>query len=109
MRVEMPTAKFAGKIRHAQVEDSAQIAELATQLGYPSSRDEIVRRLVEMQGSDDSDVFVAQLAGGEIAGWIGVFVFSSIVDESRVEISGLVVDEKHRSLGIGEKLLERAE
>jgi len=66
--MEMPTAKFAGKIRHAQREDSARIAELATQLGYPSSRDEIVRRLAEMQGSDDSDVFVAQLAGGETRG-----------------------------------------
>ena len=38
-----------------------------------------------------------------------MFVFRSIADEPRVEISGLVVDERLRSQGIGEKLLARAE
>ena len=38
-----------------------------------------------------------------------MFVFRSIAEDPRVEVSGLVVDEKRRSQGIGEKLLERAE
>jgi GNAT superfamily N-acetyltransferase len=101
--------KFPGTIRLARPADSARIAELATQLGYPSNPDEICRRLEQIQLSDESSVFVAELDEGEIAGWIGMFVFRSIVDEPRVEISGLVVDEKRRSQGIGEKLLERAE
>jgi GNAT superfamily N-acetyltransferase len=100
---------FVGTIRPAQREDSARIAELATQLGYPSSADEITRRLEQIQLSNESSVFVAELSQGEIAGWIGMFVFRSIADEPRVEVSGLVVDEKRRSQGIGEKLLERAE
>jgi len=101
--------KFSGTIRLARPADSERIAELATQLGYPSNPDEISRRLEQIQRSDESSVFVAELDEGEIAGWIGMFVFRSIADEPRVEISGLVVDEKRRSQGIGEKLLERAE
>jgi GNAT superfamily N-acetyltransferase len=107
--VSTPGAKFAGKIRAAQPQDSARIAELAVQLGYPAIAEEIAGRIEETQHSNESSVFVAELAGGEIAGWIGVFVFRSIVDEPRAELSGLVVDESVRSQGIGEKLLERAE
>lgn len=96
-------------VRPAQPQDSAQIAELATQLGYPSNPSETARRLGEIQRSSESCIFVAQLGGGEIAGWIGMFVFRSIADEPRVEISGFVVDEAIRSQGIGAQLLERAE
>ena len=101
--------KFACEIRPAQPEDSAQIAKLLTQLGYPSNPNETARRLGEIQRSSESCIFVAQLAGSEIAGWIGLFVFRSIADEPRVEISGLIVDEQVRSQGIDEKPLDRAE
>ncbi len=104
-----PATKFAGKIRAAEARDAARLAELAMQLGYPTTAKEIARRIEETQRSSESTVFVAQLAGGEIAGWIGVFVFRSIAGEPRVEISGLVVDENLRSQGIGAKLLVRAE
>jgi GNAT superfamily N-acetyltransferase len=101
--------KFPATIRPAHRRDSARISELATQLGYPSHADEIIRRLEEIQRSDESSVFVAETAEDDIAGWIGMFVFRSIAEEPRVEVSGLVVDEKQRSQGIGEKLLDRAE
>ena len=104
-----PGAKFAGKIRCAEARDAARLAELAAQLGYPATAQEIARRIEETQHLGESSVFVAELAGGEIAGWTGVFLFRSIVDEPRVELSGLVVDEHVRSQGIGEKLLSRAE
>jgi GNAT superfamily N-acetyltransferase len=107
--VSTPETKFTGRIRPAQPEDSARIAELATQLGYPSNPHDIARRLAQLQRSEESGVLVAQLRGGEIAGWIGMFVFRSISDDPRVEISGFVVDEDLRSQGIGGKLLEGAE
>jgi GNAT superfamily N-acetyltransferase len=107
--VSKQVAKFAGKIRPAQPHDSSRIAELATQLGYPSNTDEIARRLEEIQHSNESGIFVAQLAGGKIVGWIGVFIFRSITDEPCVEVRGFVVDEGLRSRGIGERLLDRAE
>jgi GNAT superfamily N-acetyltransferase len=100
---------FAGKIRAAQASDHARIAELAGQLGYPSTSEEIARRLQGMNGSADAAVFVAELDSGEIAGWIAVFVYRTVEADARAEVSGLVVDERFRSQRVGERLLARAE
>ena len=101
--------KFSGEIRTARPEDSARIAELAGQLGYPSSAAEIERRFAGMKASGEHVVFVAQLADGSIAGWIGAFVYRSVEADARIEISGLVVDDRFRSQAVGRFLLERAE
>ena len=105
----MMDEKSAVQIRPPCAEDNARLAELAGQLGYPSSTAEIAKRLAGMEGRRDHAVFVAQLASGEIAGWIGVFIYRSVEADARAEISGLVVDERVRSQGIGPQLLERAE
>ena len=54
-------------------------------------------------------MFVAELGGGEIAGWIAVFVYRTVEADARAEVSGLVVDERFRSQRVGEHLLARAE
>ena len=100
---------FAGEIRTARAADYARMAELAGQLGYPSSGDEIARRLAGMSASGEHVVFVAQLADGAIAGFVGAFVYRAVEADARVEISGLVVDERYRSQAVGRFLLERAE
>jgi GNAT superfamily N-acetyltransferase len=100
---------FAGKIRAAQAPDVARIAELAGQLSYPSTPEEIARRLQGMNDSADAAVFVAELETAEIAGWIAVFVYRTIEADARAEVSGLVVDERFRSQRVGERLLARAE
>lgn len=96
-------------IRSPEPRDYARMAELAGQLSYKSTADEIALRLSGMRGSPDHAVFVAETADGGIAGWIGVFIFRCVEANARAEISGLVVDERMRSLGIGRRLLERAE
>lgn len=96
-------------MREACSHDFARIAELSTQLSYPASLKDIARRMEGMQDSRDHAVFVAVREGGEIAGWLGVFVLRSVEADARAEISGLVVDEKVRSRGIGSQLLARAE
>lgn len=112
---EMTTAanpeakKSAVNIRAPQPRDYPRMAELAGQLGYKAEAEEIARRISGMRDSQDHAVFVAQTADGDIAGWIGVFLFRCVEANARAEISGLVVDEKVRSLGIGRQLLERAE
>jgi GNAT superfamily N-acetyltransferase len=103
-----PAGEFAGEIREAQPQDYARIAELAGQLGYPSSPDEIAKRLDGMQRSDEHAVFVAQI-GSELAGWLAVFVYRVVEADARAEISGFVVDEHFRSQRIGMHLLARAE
>lgn len=96
-------------IRLPEPRDYARMAELAGQLSYKSNTEEIARRLLGMRGSADHAVFVAQTGDGEIVGWIGAFVYRCVEADARAEISGLVVDERVRSLGIGRRLLERAE
>lgn len=104
-----PAREFAGEIREPRAEDHARIAELAGQLMYASSASDIAKRLEGMQQSKEHAVFVAELAGGEIAGWIAVFVCRTVEADARAEVSGLVVDERFRSQGIGLHLLARAE
>jgi len=100
--------EFAGEIREALPQDYARIAELAGQLGYPSSPDEIAKRLDGMQHSNEHAVFVAQV-GSEIAAWLAVFVYRVVEADARAEISGFVVDERYRSQRVGMHLLARAE
>lgn len=103
-----PAGKVAYEIREARPQDYARIAELAGQLGYASSADEIAKRLDSRKGLQEHAVFVAQL-GDEIAGWLGAYVCHTVEADARAEISGLVVDERYRSQGVGPLLLARAE
>jgi GNAT superfamily N-acetyltransferase len=100
---------FAGEIRPARPDDYSRMAELAGQLGYPSSASDVARRVAGLNATGEHVVFVAQLADGTIAGWIGAFVYRCVEADARVEISGLVVDERFRSQAVGRFLLERAE
>ncbi len=100
---------FAEKIRPVEPPDHARISELAGQLSYPSTPQEIARRLKGIKDSAEAAVFVAELETGEIAGWIAVFVYRTVEADARAEVSGLVVDERFRSQRVGEHLLARAE
>jgi GNAT superfamily N-acetyltransferase len=101
--------EFAGEIREARPQDYARIAELAGQLTYPSSAEQIAERLGGMRRSQETAVFVAQLPSGEIAAWVAVFVYRVVEADARAEISGFVVDERYRSQKVGMHLLARAE
>ncbi len=103
------SSAFVGKIRPAQPSDDARIAELAGQLSYPSTPEEIARRLQGLQRTAEAAVFVAELEAAEVAGWIAVFVYRTVEADARAEVSGLVVDERFRSQRVGEHLLARAE
>jgi GNAT superfamily N-acetyltransferase len=100
--------QFAGEIREAQPQDYARIADLAGQLSYPSSPEEIAKRFEGMKRSNEHAVFVAQLKG-EIVGWVAVFVYRVVETDARAEISGFVVDERYRSQQVGKHLLAHAE
>jgi GNAT superfamily N-acetyltransferase len=96
------------EIRPAQPEDATSIAVLATQLGYPSSTEEVKRRLALIPRGGDHAVLVAVL-DGYVMGWLHVFVCHLVESDTRAEIGGLVVNENHRGRGIGRKLMTLAE
>lgn len=102
-------AQTACVVRLPQAGDYERMADLAGQLGYPSTGRQVRQRLETMRDSNQYGLYVAELTGGRIAGWIGVYVFRAIELEPFVEISGLVVDESMRSQGIGKALLSAAE
>jgi GNAT superfamily N-acetyltransferase len=105
----MPARDFNGVIRAPHEQDYIRLAELAGQLSYPSTAEDIAQRLATMAGSRDHAVFVAEIQGGEIAGWIAVFVSRGVEVNPRGEISGLIVDERFRSPAVGKHRLARAE
>ncbi len=96
------------RVRLATAADAEQITRLSGQLGYPASTAETLRRLVEIGGNGEHAVLVAE-SSGLLLGWIHVVVSHSLLTERRAEIAGLVVDEQHRSRGIGQALMEDAE
>jgi GNAT superfamily N-acetyltransferase len=96
-------------VRAAQAQDSNRMADLAVQLGYECTGQEVQRRLREMHDSRQYAVYVAELYGCNVVGWIAAYVFRAVELETFAEISGLIVDETLRSSGIGKLLLDAAE
>jgi GNAT superfamily N-acetyltransferase len=96
-------------IRCARPCDCDAMAVLAGQLGYECTGEEVGKRINHMQDAEKYAVFVAELPLGQIAGWIGVYLFWTVETGRRAEINGLVVDQSIRSRGIGKILLDAAE
>jgi GNAT superfamily N-acetyltransferase len=95
-------------IRRALLGDAAAIAALSGQLGYPASEADVRVRLTAALADADNDVFVA-IASNAVAGWIHVYGVHTLESDAHAEIAGLIVDEAHRSHGIGQALVVRAE
>ena len=96
-------------IRAARVEDIAAISALCTQLGYPSSPEQIGERLDAILADSEHIVLVAERATGEVIGWVQIHVRKLIVVDRHAEIVGLVVAKAHRGWNVGRRLLEAAE
>lgn len=108
-RSNVVSARSMCAVRPPEPSDYDRMADLAGQLGYPCTGEQIRMRVAEMQDSNQCAVYVARLSGGQIAGWIGAYIFRAVEVDSCAEISGLVVDQQIRSRGIGRVLLEAAE
>jgi GNAT superfamily N-acetyltransferase len=94
-------------LRPATPADAPKLADLTTQLGYPTSPEEAETRLRDLASRPENAVLVAE-EDGEVAGWIHVSALYSLEMEPTALIQGLVVDEAHRGGGIGAALVEAA-
>ena len=97
------------QIRPAKLADAPRIAELAGQLGYPSTPAQIRRRFRTLQPASQNAVFVAELPNEGVVGWVHVSKVPLLDVDVRAEIDGLVVAEGQRSLGAGARLMAAAE
>lgn len=97
------------KIRRAKGGDAPRLAELATQLGYPSTAPQLRQRLRQISPASQNAVFVAEAMDAGVVGWLHVSKQALLESDIRAEVNGLVVKEGHRSLGAGARLLVAAE
>jgi len=94
-------------IRSAHLDDVSAIANLSTQLGYPSRPEETEIRLRDVLNQSDGSILVAEDQGA-VVGWLQVVGTHYIDSDPFALITGLVVDETRRSKGIGAALVEAA-
>jgi N-acetylglutamate synthase-like GNAT family acetyltransferase len=95
-------------IRRAEDSDAQAVAELSRQLGYPATREEIGARIRRLQALEDHAVLVA-VRGGAVIGWVHVQARRSLELADYGEITGMVVDERSRSGGVGAQLVAATE
>jgi GNAT superfamily N-acetyltransferase len=96
-------------IREAARGDAQQIAALLTQLGYPSTGDQVSQRLAYWLPDPMSLVLVAE-HGGRIDGCLSLHAIPYLERTGRwARIESLVVDESSRGHGTGRSLVAAAE
>jgi predicted N-acetyltransferase YhbS len=94
--------RVKAKLRAAQPEDAPRISVLLDQLGWVVPPDKVV---VELSASPTTEVVVAEL-DREVVGLIAVTTRRQFQRAGKlITIDTLVVDERHRSRGIGEQLV----
>jgi GNAT superfamily N-acetyltransferase len=105
----MNSANLRVKIRLARSKDAARLAELSSQLGYPSTALETLQRMRKLKPASLNALFVAEDRDAGVVGWAHVSVNNLIEVGTRAELNGLIVAEGRRSLGAGARLLAAAE
>ncbi len=96
-------------IRRATMDDSSALADLSTQLGYPTSQIQSANRLGVILDSNEHSILVACLADGTVVGWVHVFLAFRVESDPFAEIGGFVVAKEFRRQGIGRCLLAAVE
>ena len=89
-------------------DDAGAVANLATQLGYPSSEVQLAERIAQVQGREEAAAMVAEDAGNVVA-WVHVELRRTLVADQHAQVMALVVDERCRGRGIGAALMAEAE
>ena len=93
------------RVRPMQEQDAAAVADLAGQLGYPSTAAQMRTRFGILSAEANSAAFVAEGVGGRVIGWIHVVGRAFLEMDPYAEIAGLVVDAGARRMGAGKELV----
>jgi len=108
-RAAYGSRSMSTRIRRMALRDAEAVAELTTQLGYPVESDALAGRIGPLLEETSSAVLVAVDAEDRPIGWLHVAMQLSLEGDPRVHIMGLVIDDRHRSAGIGQELLAAGE
>jgi GNAT superfamily N-acetyltransferase len=91
-------------IREIVPEDAGAIAELSDQLGYEASSGEMKARIEAMLPLPADHLAVVACFKDEVVGWVEAEVVRHLQSPAHALITGLVVKEGVRSLGVGKRL-----
>ena len=96
-------------VRTAGRGDAGAIAALTAQLGYDEAEDEIRKRIEEIRGQGNGEIYVAVVPPDVVVGWIQVFALLLLELPPLAEVGGIIVDARYRRIGVGRSLIEAAE
>jgi len=96
-------------VREAREDDATAVAELLGELGYPTSAAQAAERIEKIAADPSTSLLVAE-ADSELAGFGALHVQNLVErDEPGCEVAGLVVGERFRRSGIGDRLMQALE
>ncbi len=96
-------------VRRSEVADAAELADLMTQLGYPTRASEMEMRM-ETICADKNYATLVAVSEGKVCGMIGIFTcYTYEHNGPSGRILALVVSEKMRGCGVGQALIAAAE
>jgi PhnO protein len=94
-------------IRRCRLSDARAVAELATDLGYPTDAAQAATRLAYLLGRAEDAIFAAE-DEGVVVGWLHAREMRELESEPCGEIAGLVVAAPRRGQGHGKALVQAA-
>ncbi|HST29429.1 MAG TPA: GNAT family N-acetyltransferase [Chthoniobacterales bacterium] len=96
-------------VRPAETTDAAALADLMTQLGYPTRTSEMEMRMEAIGAEKNYATFVA-VSDGKVCGMIGTSTrYSYEHNSAGAVIMALIVSDKVRGRGVGHALIRAAE
>ena len=96
-------------VRAITLADGSAIAELSGQLGYQTSAAEMVERIRGILSLRKDHLALVACRGDEVIGWIEAELSRHLQSAPHVLITGLVVKNGSRSLGVGKRLCTEVE
>ena len=96
-------------VRPVGVKDASEICLLADQLGYPDTLDAVKTRLEIILTNPNQAVFVIEMNGGKVVGYVHVVRQVYVEAGTLVELGGLVIHANFRHMGLGKLLIAEAE
>ena len=97
------------QIRNAQPQDAKAIANLLTQLGYPTTEPEATERIETWNATPHAQILVAE-QDAEVIGVVGLSAFPHLARAAlRARLGALCVDAAHRRRGVGAALVRACE
>jgi GNAT superfamily N-acetyltransferase len=96
-------------VRAIAHEDAASVAELSAQLGYGVSIAAIEERIRGLSSCTENQVAFVACVNAEVVGWIEAAITHHLQSAACALITGLVVRDGMRSLGVGKRLCAEVE